>query len=61
MREIKPRFDSDNYDPIALKTYKQEVIIDPQWSKGGGLRIEQRDPLPMTILSVIPQIDVGGN
>lgn len=61
MREIKPRFDSDNYDPIALKTYKAEVIIDPQWSKGGGLRIEQRAPLPMAILSVIPQIDIGGN
>lgn len=61
MTEIKPRFDSDNYDPIALKTYKQEVFIQPQWSKGGGVRIEQRVPLPMTILSVIPQIDVGGN
>jgi len=61
MSEIKPRFDGDNYDPIALKTYKQEVFIQPQWSKGGGLRIEQRSPLPMTILSVIPQVDVGGN
>ncbi len=61
MSEIKPRFDSDNYDRIALKTFKQEVFIDPQWSKGGGLRIEQRDPLPMSILSIIPQIDVGGN
>ena len=61
MSEIKPRFDSDNYDPIALKTYKQEVFIQPQWSKGGGLRIEQRAPLPMAILSVIPQVDVGGN
>tara|TARA_R110000787_G_C13443392_1_gene446710 strand:+ start:29843 stop:32164 length:2322 start_codon:yes stop_codon:yes gene_type:complete len=61
MSEIKPRFDGDNYDPIALKTYKQEVFIQPQWSKGGGLRIEQRAPLPMAILSVIPQVDVGGN
>lgn len=61
MSEIKPRFDSDNYDPIALKTYKSEVFIEAQWSKGGGVRIEQRAPLPMTILSVIPQLDVGGN
>jgi hypothetical protein len=60
-QEIKPRFDSDDYDPIALKTYKQEVIIDPQWSKGGGVRIEQRSPLPMAILSVIPQVDIGGS
>ena len=61
MSEIKPRFDADGYDPIALRTYKQEVIIEPQWSKGGGVRIEQRDPLPLSILSVIPQIDIGGN
>jgi hypothetical protein len=61
MSEIKPRFDSDNYDPIALKTYKQDVFIQPQWAKGGGVRIEQRAPLPMSILSIIPQIDVGGN
>lgn len=61
MTEIKPRFDSDNYDPIALKTYKQEVFIQPQWAKGGGIRIEQRAPLPMAILSIIPQVDIGGN
>jgi hypothetical protein len=61
MSEIKPRFDSDNYDPIALKTYKSEVFIQPQWGKGGGVRIEQRAPLPMSILSIIPQIDIGGN
>ena len=60
MLEIKPRFDSDGYGPVALKTFKQEIMIDPQWSKGGGVRIEQRDPLPLAILSVIPRIDVGG-
>lgn len=61
MVEIKPRFDSDNYDPIALKTYKSDVHMQPQWSKGGGVQIEQRAPLPMAILSVIPQVDIGGN
>jgi endo-alpha-1,4-polygalactosaminidase (GH114 family) len=60
-QEIKPRFVSDSYDALELKTYKQEVIIDPQWSKGGGVRIEQRAPLPMAILSVIPRVDVGGS
>ena len=59
--EIKPRFQSDGYDSIQLKTFKQEVIIDPLWSKGGGLRIEQRSPLPLSILSIIPDVDVGGN
>jgi len=61
MREIKPRFDTDGYNAIALKTYKQEVSIEPQWAKGGGVRIEQRSPLPLAILSVIPSVDKGGN
>jgi hypothetical protein len=61
LREIKPRFQSDEYDSIALKTFIQEVIIDPQWSKGGGVRIEQRSPLPLAILSVIPSVDKGGS
>lgn len=60
-QEIKPRFDSDAYNRIALKTYKQEVSIEPLWAKGGGVRIEQRSPLPMNILSVIPSVDVGGS
>ncbi len=60
MLEIKPRFESDGYDTIALKTFKQEVPINPQWTKGGGVRIEQRSPLPLAILSVIPTVDIGG-
>lgn len=60
-QEIKPRFDADGYNSIALKTYKQEVFIDPSWGKSGGIVIEQRSPLPMAILSVIPRIDIGGN
>lgn len=60
-QEIKPRYDLDSYDTLPLRTYKPEVVIDPQWSKGGGVRIEQRAPLPMAILSVIPQVDAGGS
>lgn len=58
-QEIKPRFESDCYDAIPLRTFKMEVTIDPQWSKGGGVRIEQRSPLPLSILSVIPEVDIG--
>lgn len=60
MLEIKPRFDSDGYDSIALKTFKQEIYIDPQWSTGGGIRVEQRSPLPLSILSIIPEVNIGG-
>jgi len=59
MHEIKPRFESDNYDTMTLRSYKQEIFIEPDWSRGGGVRIEQRAPLPMAILSVIPKFDVS--
>lgn len=59
MTEIKPRFDSDGYGPIALKTHKEELTIDPQWGYSGGIRLEQRSAFPLTILSVIPNVDVS--
>ena len=60
MLEIKPRFQSDGYDTLELKTFKAEVNIEPQWQKGGGIRIEQRAPLPLAVLSAIPRVDVSG-
>jgi len=59
MHEIKPRFDSDWYDAIALRTFKENIDIEPKWSSGGGIRIEQRSPLPMGIISITPRFDVG--
>jgi len=60
MREIKPRLQSNNYDTVALHSSKNEINIEPGWHKGGGLRIEQRAPLPLAILSIVPTTDVGG-
>jgi hypothetical protein len=57
--EIAPRYDSDGYDPIALRTQKIDVILHPDWNPSGAIRIEQRAPLPMEILSIIPKTDVS--
>lgn len=58
MMEIKPRFDSDGYGAIDLKTYKQEVVIQPDWSSG-GLRIEQRSAFPLAIRAIVPDVDIS--
>jgi hypothetical protein len=34
--------------------------VDTTWEKTGKVVIEQRDPLPMTILAIIPQGTIGG-
>ncbi len=59
LQEIKPRFDSDGYNNIQLKTFTEEVSIQPMWSKSGGIRIEQRSPLPLAILAATVDFQVG--
>lgn len=57
--EVKPRFEYHNYNPIPLMTYKAEIILDPMWSRGGGVRLQQTNPLPMGVLSIVPQVDIS--
>jgi hypothetical protein len=58
--EFKTRSDADNYDAVSLTTAKEEIYVQPQWSKSGSVRIEQRSPLPLAVLSIIPMVDIGG-
>jgi len=57
--EIKPRVQADQYDPISLKSDTFRVNIQPQWNKNGQIYIEQKDPLPLAILAIIPKVDIG--
>lgn len=47
-------------DPVADKTGLITVDLDAEWDKNGRLIISQSDPLPLSILSVIPKVTVGG-
>ena len=58
--EIKPRFVADGYSTIALRSQEVEVNVKPSWNKRGQVRIQQRDPLPLGIVAIIPEIDIGG-
>lgn len=60
MIEIKPRFDSDGYNAITLKSFEQRVTINADWNDYGQIVIEQRAPLPMTITAITPEFDIGG-
>jgi hypothetical protein len=46
--------------PIDLQTGDFEFVISPTWDQNGKVFIRQSDPLPLTILAVIPEIAVGG-
>lgn len=51
----------DDYDtPWPLKTGLIEMPIASTWQESGSFCIRQKDPLPATILSIIPSGDIGG-
>jgi hypothetical protein len=36
-----------------------QILMDSGWEQNGRIYIRQADPLPMTILAITPQLDVG--
>ena len=54
--EMKQRKDEALEDPVELFTGSKKIVISPQWNSNGRIFIRQKDPLPMTILAVNPDI-----
>lgn len=49
------------YDqPVNDATGVIDINIDANWSKGGRVYVQQRDPLPLSVLAIIPSVSVGG-
>ena len=65
--------DADHLIPArqrATETYNQatqplsdqvQIRIQSSWSKGGNVFIRQNDPLPITVLALVPNATVGGS
>lgn len=52
---------SETYgQPIQPMTGQAEIRIASTWSKGGSLVIRQSNPLPITVLAVVPEVTAGG-
>ncbi|MBU4681206.1 hypothetical protein KC222_04170 [Cedecea davisae] len=47
-------------DPVSDATGVVEVKLESQWDKAGRVYIRQSDPLPLSVLAVIPRLSVGG-
>lgn len=58
--EAKMRENEEMGDPIALLTGDKEIEIMGGWNLNGRIVIRQLDPVPFTILAVIPRAEVGG-
>lgn len=59
MTEMKQREFEDYGEPTALLTGDKELSIPSEWNKNGRICLRQRDPLPMTILAVVPEFHMG--
>lgn len=46
--------------PLALEQGLIELPIAATWDQSGSVFVRQKDPLPATILSIIPSVSVGG-
>lgn len=57
LREIKQRTSWD--DPAPIVTGEFEAVVDPTWENFGKLCIRQSQPLPLTVLAIIPDIAIG--
>lgn len=59
MTEAKQRSSEDYDEPTQLLTGDLELTTPAEWNKNGRICFRQRDPLPMTILAVVPEIHLG--
>ena len=46
-------------DPLDLISTDREIILPPDWNSNGRIFIRQRDPLPITILMVLLDSEIG--
>lgn len=59
LNELPSREVADSYDPLDLRTTEYRVTLEEDWSSNGRVFIRQSDPLPLTILAVVPDVDLG--
>jgi len=53
--------DRDTYEePISLITGQVDISVSNDWQGKGRIFIRQSDPLPVSVLAVIPEVTIGG-
>ena len=46
--------------PPALRSDEISITLTPSWQSGGQIFVQQLDPLPMTIVSMTVEAELGG-
>lgn len=59
MIEMKFRDTEDYNEATRMYTGDKKIVIPARYTYDGHVRIQQRDPLPQTILAIIPEVNAG--
>jgi hypothetical protein len=59
-RELKQRTTEPYGSPPDLRTGTVEILTSGEWNDNGRVRVQQTDPLPLTVLAIAPQYRIGG-
>ena len=59
MSEAKFRANDVWGQPKALITDEVSMTVSPDWNNHGRMYLEQRDPLPCTIIALVPDYELG--
>lgn len=54
--------DNEGYDePVTPLSGIAKILIPATWEPGGSVFVRQSDPVPLSILAIIPDFDIGGS
>ena len=59
MVEMKQREFERLAEPTRLLTGTKVIVLKPDWNSNGRIAIRQKDPMPLNILSIVPDIEIG--
>lgn len=57
--EVKARSDEPYGVATALQTGEVDILIEPSWGDEGSVCVRQDEPLPLTVLSMVLETEVG--
>jgi len=57
--DIKERTTEQPGYPTRLTTGDERVLVDPSWNAQGRVFVRQANPLPATVVAIIPRIEAG--
>ena len=60
LTEAKQRTTEPYGTPPALKSDEIQIMVTPSWDDSGQVYVRQKDPLPLTVVSLTLEVALGG-